>query len=148
VTYVEDSTAPAAPSVTGPASPSNNSNPSWSFTAEAGSATKCQLARGGTIVSAYAACTSPKSYSLSGQPDGDYTFSVRATDPAGNVGPAATNTYTFDTTAPNVTFTGGPGPAGNDRNPSWSFAMESGATTECRLLHGATVISPFGSCTS
>ena len=38
---------------------------------------------------AWAPCTSPKRYDLAGRPTGSYTFSVRASDRAGNVGPAA-----------------------------------------------------------
>jgi sugar lactone lactonase YvrE len=91
VTYVEDSAAPAGTIGTSPTTPGSGRSPSWSFSAEAGATFQCQLARGGTIISAFAACTSPKSYDLTGQVDGTYTFSVRATDTAGNVGTASTS---------------------------------------------------------
>ncbi|MCD6725894.1 MAG: Ig-like domain-containing protein, partial [Solirubrobacteraceae bacterium] len=52
---------------------------------------------------AFAACASPKSYT--GLADGGHTFSVRAVDAAGNVGSAASATWTVDTTAPVVTLT-------------------------------------------
>ena len=65
---------------------------------EAGSTFACRLdGPGGT--GTYAPCTSPKAYS--GLPDGDYTFRVRATDPAGNPDASdATRSFTLDRTAP------------------------------------------------
>ncbi|MFN8474974.1 MAG: Ig-like domain-containing protein [Anaerolineae bacterium] len=54
---------------------------------------QCKLDNGG-----WESCTSPKSYSnLS---DGSHTFSVTATDNAGNTSQPATYTWTVDTTAP------------------------------------------------
>ena len=54
----------------------------------------------------YATCTSPQA--LGPLADGTYTFSVRATDAAGNVDATpATRTFTVDTTAPDTTITAG-----------------------------------------
>ena len=89
VTYVEDSTAPNAPTIgTSPTSPASGRSPSWSFTAELGATIECRLTSGsGGTLSDWAACTSPKSYSLTGQADGSYVLDVRATDAAGNTEP-------------------------------------------------------------
>ncbi|MEA2428585.1 MAG: hypothetical protein QOF37_2213, partial [Thermoleophilaceae bacterium] len=62
--YDLDATAPAAPTVTGPTTPGSGASPSWSFSGEAGGTYSCQLDRGGTVISAWASCTSAKSYSL------------------------------------------------------------------------------------
>src|SRR5439155_23923273 len=97
------------------------------------------LTRGATVVSDWSACTSPHTADLTGQPDGTYTFAVRATDVAGNTGPASTSDYVLDTTAPAApTITAGPTTPDNSLAPSWSFTGEGGATFECRLDRGET----------
>ncbi|PYP40305.1 MAG: hypothetical protein DMD43_08750, partial [Gemmatimonadetes bacterium] len=146
--YVFDRTPPAAPAITAaPATPGNGRSPAWSFTGEAGATLTCSLTRGGTTISPAATCTSPKSFDLTGQPDGTYTFSVTATDAAGNVSPAATGTYTLDTVPPAApTITSTPGPTGNDLSPTWTFTAESGATTTCSLSSGATVVYAASPC--
>src|SRR6185436_10871822 len=99
--YTLDTTAPATPAFSSePASPASGRSPSWSFTGEAGARLECRLDRGATVVSGWATCSSPEAFDLTGEPDGAYTFSVRATDAAGNVGAIATGSYTLDTTAP------------------------------------------------
>src|SRR5207249_1995300 len=100
------------------------------------------------VVSGFSSCASPATYDLTGQPDGDYTFDVRATDPVGNTGPTSSNTYTLDTTGPVVTITSSPSSPGNDTAPSWSFTTEAGATTECRLPGPSGVVSGWASCAS
>jgi hypothetical protein len=80
-----DTTAPTT-SITSP-TPSG-STASFTFAAdEPGSTFACSLDGG-----AFAACTSPTAYSSLAA--GDHTFAVRATDPAGNVGSPATQTWT------------------------------------------------------
>ena len=106
--------------------------PAWAFSAEAGATTECRLDRGNTSCG-LGRLRGSESYDLSGEPDGTYTFSVRATDAAGNVGAPATSAYALDTTAP--------APRTHERarlavvgeNPSWAFTAEAGATIECSL---------------
>ena len=150
ITYVEDSTAPAAPTIgASPSTPSNGQSPSWSFSGEAGATFQCRLTRGATTVSDWAACTSARSFSLASEADGTYTFSVRATDAAANTGTAATSTYELDTAAPSAaTITAGQGGSGSGRTPSWSFTSETGATFECRLDRAGTAIAGWAACTS
>ena len=149
-TYVLDRAAPAAPTITsGPSGDTNLASPSWGFTAEAGSTISCRIERGATVVDDWSTCTSPKTYSLSGQPDGTYTFRVRATDAAANTGAEATRTITLDRSAPVApTITGGPSGPTKSPTPNWTFTTEAGSTTQCRLERGATVISAWGPCTS
>ena len=148
--YENDTTPPAAPSIdSSPGSAGADRAPSWSFTGEPGATLECRLDRGATVISAWAACDDAASYDLTGQPDGAYTFSVRATDQAGNIGPAATSDYTLDTVAPATpTLTSHPLAADNDPNAAWGFTSEAGTAVRCRLMRGLTVISDWTVCTS
>jgi parallel beta-helix repeat protein len=134
-----DNAAPDTTITAKPSDPSSNPSPSFSFSAsENGSTFQCQLDAG-----AFAACTSPKSYS--GLADGAHTFSVQATDAAGNTDPTpATYTWTIDATPPDTTITAQPSNPSNDPSPSFSFvSSEQGATFECKLDAGA-----FAACVS
>ncbi len=150
VTYVEDSAAPAAPTITsGPGSTGSDVSPEWEFSGEAGATFECRLTSGATVVSILGPCTSPATYDLSGEPDASYTFSVRQTDTAGNVSAFAASDYTLNRSAPPApTITSSPGPAGSDATPTWAFSGEAGATLLCQLTRGADVVSPLGACTS
>src|SRR5207244_9546074 len=92
---------------------------------------------------------SPHGEDLSALGDATYTVSFRARDAAGNVGPAASSTYTLDTTAP-----GGPDilthPAspGHDAAPAWSFSGDAGTTFQCRLSRGGATVADWSACTS
>ena len=110
---------------------------SFSFSSEAGASFECQLDTG-----AFVACVSPKDYS--GLADGTHTFSVRATDAAGNRGSAATFGWTVDTIAPETTITSHPSSLSTSAAASFSFSSESGASFECKLDTGSysACISP------
>ena len=138
LSVVIDNSAPLAPTITSsPANPSNSTAPSFSFTGEAGATFQCALDG-----AAFAACTSPRAYS--GLAAGSHTFQVRQTDTAGNTGPAASFTWTVDTTAPAApTITAGPSGLTNQTSASFSFTGEAGATFQC-ALDGAA----FAACTS
>ena len=94
-----DSTKPTTTVTGGPNGPVADARPSFTFTSnELGSTMQCRVDS-----AAYAACTSPYRPAANlGQ--GEHTFSVRATDPTGNVDDsAATRTFVVDTVAPQVT---------------------------------------------
>src|SRR5439155_12577812 len=127
--YLLATPPPAPPTVTAaPATPGNGRSPAWSFTTPEGTTT-CSLTRGGTTVSPAAPCTSPKAFDLTGQPDGTYTFTVVATDAAGNVSAAATSTYVLDTTPPAPPTTTAPPAPGNWRRPPSSFPTVAAAAS-------------------
>ncbi|HEX3004072.1 MAG TPA: VCBS repeat-containing protein, partial [Angustibacter sp.] len=92
----------AAPDTTAPVvtvTPVNVLGATASFTlaADEDSATfECQLTRNGTVVQAWAACTSPQAYS--NLAEGDYVFSARATDAAGNVSTVVTKGWSVKAT--------------------------------------------------
>jgi Bacterial Ig-like domain len=97
-TWTIDTTPPVT--TIGPTTPPANT-PSTSATFdlgsnEPGSTFECRLAGG-----AYAACTTPKTYT--GLTDGSHIFDVRATDPAGNVDTSpATYIWSIDNVAPST----------------------------------------------
>jgi hypothetical protein len=139
-TYTVDKTAPPAPTIGSvPASLSNSASASFSFTdTDTTASFLCKLDSG-----SYAACTSPASYT--GLADGSHTFSVEAKDPAGNIGPATSYSWTIDTTPP-PTPTITSGPPNNSTSTSATFAFtdsEAGVTFSCQLDSG-----PFSPCTS
>jgi Ca2+-binding RTX toxin-like protein len=88
---------PPDTTITSPAPNPTSTGASFAFTAtEAASSFACSLDG-----SAFAACSSPKTYSSLAQ--GSHTFAVKATDAAGNTDPtAATRTWTISLTQPCV----------------------------------------------
>jgi hypothetical protein len=136
-TWTIDTAAPTTTLSSKPTDPTSASSASFVFSASETSAFACRL--DGVN---FAACTSPTSYTALG--DGAHTFAVRATDPAGNVGPTVTYTWMIDTTAPTATITDKPGLSSNDTSPSFSFSTtEAGSSFSCKLDSQA-----FASCVS
>jgi hypothetical protein len=137
-----DTTPPGTSISDGPSATTTSTSASFAFTAtQAGSTFECKLDAG-----AYATCTSPKDYS--GLSVGAHTFSVRATDPAGNTDATpATQTWTItpgDSTAPDTTITSGPDASTLSTSASFAFtANDPGATFECKLD-----ASSFATCSS
>lgn len=78
-------------------------------------------------------CTSPKSYA--GLVEGTHTFTVTATDQAGNTDlTPATYTWTRDVTAPNTRIDAGPDATTTKKNAQFKFSStESGSTFQCKL---------------
>jgi hypothetical protein len=124
VHWIVDLTPPPTPIIsTGPSITTDSNMAIFQFgDADAGATFTCKLdsqSQPGT----YAPCASPASY-LGPLSDGNYTFSVRATDAAGNEGPASTWTWTIDTTTTVVSapqIMSGPAPLTHDTGPSFVF---------------------------
>ncbi|HVK75487.1 MAG TPA: Ig-like domain-containing protein, partial [Kofleriaceae bacterium] len=134
--FVVDTVAPTVTITGGPAGPTSDPTPTFTFVADGGAVmTECRVGGG-----AFAACTSP--FTAAALPDGAATFEVRVTDAAGNVG-NATRSFTVDTGAPTVTITGGPTGPTSDSTPTFTFTTAGAPTViECRV-GGA-----FAACTS
>jgi subtilisin-like proprotein convertase family protein len=81
-TINNSTTTPPETSITS-ADDGSNSATSWFSSNEQDSTFQCQLSKDGTVTQAWAACTSPKSYS--NLTSGDYRFEVKATDSDGMV---------------------------------------------------------------
>ncbi len=121
-----DTVAPSATITGKPSDPSNDSSPSFAFTAGEPAQFQCKL-----DAAAFASCGSPQNYS--GVGDGLHTFVVRATDAAGNVGPEASHGWTVDTVAPTTTITQKPANPSNDSSPSFAFTAGEPAQFQCKL---------------
>jgi parallel beta-helix repeat protein len=147
-TFTVDTAAPDTSITAGPSGATNSTAPSFSFSStESGSTFQCKLDGPGTTVGTWGSCTSPKAYSALAQ--GSYTFSVRATDAAGNQdGTPATRAFTVDTTAPDTTINSGPTGTITVNSASFGFSSETGATFECKLDGPGTTVGTWGSCTS
>jgi hypothetical protein len=146
--YTLDRVAPGQPNITnGPTDPSADDTPTWDYTGDVGSTFECALTSGTTVIHQFAACNSgTQSYDLTLEPDGTYTFRVRQTDPAGNTGPEATNGYLLQRPLAAPTITSAPPAFSNQSNPSWSYTGAGGATFECQLTRGTTVVSALAAC--
>jgi len=137
-----DSVAPVTTISAGPSGATADPSPSFAFAAnEPAEFFECRLS--GT----FTPCTSPRSYS--GLDDGTYTFEVRASDLAHNLGAAATRSFTVDTVVPDTRIDSGP--SGTIATPNASFAFstvnsEAAATFQCRV--DAAAFAPCTSATS
>ncbi|HUP70466.1 MAG TPA: hypothetical protein VM142_11730 [Acidimicrobiales bacterium] len=116
----------------------------WSFTADPGASTFCQLSPPGPNPSGFIACSSPATYSV--VTDGTYTFAVYATNASGTSA-TANDTYTLDTSAPAAPVIGsGPASPGTDTTPRWTFTADAESESECMLASGTTVIATWEPC--
>jgi hypothetical protein len=108
---------------------------SFSFAAtQAGSQFECRLDGPAETTGAWTPCTSPSQYD--DLADGGYTFSVRATDPAGNTDPTpATAGFGVDTQPPETFISSGPNPTAHPATiASFVFAAaQADSDFECRL---------------
>ena len=123
-----DTVAPETSIDAGPADPGNDSTPTFAFSASEDAAFRCSLDE-----AAFAACTPPHTTGALGE--GVHTFSVRATDGAGNV-EAEPESFSFlvDLTAPETSITIGPADLTNDSSANFSFtATEPSAGFTCSL---------------
>jgi hypothetical protein len=134
-----DTTAPDTTIGSGPNAATNDSTPTFAFTAsESGSTFQCRVDSG-----SWATCTSP--WTTTALADGAHSVSVRAKDAAGNTdaSPAA-RSFTVDTQPPSTTIGSAPPALSPGSSATVTFSSpDSGATFTCRLDGGA-----WAACTS
>jgi len=137
-TWTVDSVPPVVTLLSTPKALSNTASATFKFSSnEAGSTFSCKLDSGTA-----SACTSPKTYT--GLLDGSHTFTVTATDKAGNVSSPVTYTWTIDTVKPVATLTGSPPSLSNSKTATFTFTSnEQGSTFKCSLDAGT-----FSTCTT
>ena len=120
-TFVVDTAAPVTTIASGPASPTNQTSASFSFSANKPSTFTCSLDG-----AAFSARSSPQAYSSLAA--GSHTFQARATDTAGNTGLPATYSWTIDTTPPPAPSINTPTPP----NPSASTGARASPSRTAR----------------
>jgi hypothetical protein len=120
-----------------PASAAASTSAAFTFSSDQAGTFECSLDS-----AAFAACTSPRSYTNLAQ--GSHTFQVRATNTS-NVTDStpASFTWTVDTVAPQTSISNHPATATSDTDASFTFDANETATFECKLDASA-----FSSCTS
>ncbi len=133
ISVTVDNTAPVATIDSGPTGTALSNSASFSFSSETGATLACKLDDEPDFV----ACSSSKEYT--NLPNGPHTFSVRATDEAGNTGEVS-RTWMVDTTLPNTTITSGPSGSVKSNSASFSFSSE-GSDFRCSLDGG-----PYSEC--
>ncbi len=123
VTYVEDEYPPDVSIETGPSGLTNDSTPSFTFSATdtAEPVTfQCSIDIGPEN---FGPCSGPGDSDTPGAPlaDDSYRFRVKGTDAAGN-NATATRTFVVDSTPPSVTIDSGPTGTIADASPTFTFS--------------------------
>ncbi len=131
--WIVDQTKPTVSIASGPDNPTNKTEASLVFNSEDSSSgvksTECRL-NGGS----FEACENPKEYA--DLVEGDYIFSVRASDEAGNVSGVQTYKWSIDTTGPTIELTQSPPNIAKDRSTRFEFSgvnNEPVSSYECEL---------------
>ncbi|CAM3661162.1 Ig-like domain-containing protein [Nocardioides zeicaulis] len=144
--FAIDTVSTGAAIVTGPARLGNDPRPTFTYAFDPSddvASVECRVHGTGRAVWTPCDATSFESDELV---DGDWTFEVRATDHAGNVGDSAAWDFTVDTVAPAVSITSGPRTPTNDSTPAFAFAATPSQDVdhfECALVPvGAQQVSP------
>jgi Subtilase family/Divergent InlB B-repeat domain len=147
-TWTVDTLAPDTMIDSMPADPTNSNTATFTFHGDltGGDTFQCQL-----DAQAPTACNGGTA-TYTGLGEGLHTFTVAATDAAGNTDQSAASfAWTIDVTSPDTTITGGPSDGSSTTNTSASFDFEGtdnftaagSLTFECSLDGGA-----FATCTS
>ncbi|WP_028061389.1 Ig-like domain-containing protein [Candidatus Solirubrobacter pratensis] len=127
----------------GPSGTTTDATPTFTFRGEPGASFECKVAP----VSDWKPCASPYSIQLA---DGDYVFSVRATDEAGNVETdPPSRGFTVDTAFIDTTLESGPDGLTSDTTPSFTFSSTTtGSTFECRIDGPSSSVPTYTGCSS
>ena len=132
-TWLIDTVAPTITLSTKPPNPSNDATPTFAFTADEPTpgGFQCKLDAG-----AFTACVSPTTFGATA--DGLHTFTVRATDAAGNLGQTS-YAWTIDTVAPALSLTAKPPNPSGVSTAHFEFGAtdQTSVTYQCQLDGGA-----------
>jgi len=124
-----DGTAPTVSIGQRPSNPSNSRSATFSFTVGELLGVLCKLDN-----APFAPCSSPLAYdNLS---DGPHTFTVTATDAAGNTGQDS-YTWTIETRAPTAAVSSGPPALSTNRSATFAFSADEPSSFQCQLDGGS-----------
>jgi hypothetical protein len=129
LTVEVDGTAPTVTITGKPNNPSNSTSASFAFIVSEANTVECKLDGG-----AFAPCASTTSYSSLG--DGPHTFTVQATDAAGNTAESS-YAWTIETRAPTASVTSGPAALSTSRSATFAFSADEPSSFECQLDGGS-----------
>ena len=146
--FTIDLTPPDTTNLTGPASPTDDNTPEFSFASTEAGTFQCRIYIKDSTAPAFSACASPFTAPILA--DGTYTFDVRAVDEAGNPDASpATLELLVDTGPPDTSLTAGPSGITADSTPTFEFgSTDNGATFECRVAAKGAAAPNFAACTS
>lgn len=127
----------------GPNGTTTDATPTFTFTGEAGATFECRIDPNGS----WKPCASPFTAQLA---DGTYTFSVRATDAAGNVETnPPSRVFTVDTSKVDTAIDAGPDGLTNDATPTFTFSTAaSGASFECVIEGAGSSVPSYTACST
>lgn len=153
-TVTIDNTAPSLDVTGGPDDQSfgPDTTQTWTFsTADATSglsSVQCSVVPSGSGPSFGPCSGGSGSHSVTNQPQGSYTFTVRARD-NGGLETTRSRTFTVDATPPQTTITSGvnDGARTNKTSLTWAFSSsETGSAFECRVYPAALTPPAFSPC--
>ena len=133
-TFTLDRVAPPTGITSGLPDGASTNDPTQAFGISSSDATatlRCKVDEG-----AFGPCTGPSQHALNltSAPDGEHTFAVRATDPAGNVDlTPATRTFRLDRGAPETTLTKRPPKKLKKKKAVFAFSADEASEFTCRL---------------
>ena len=134
--------------LSGPMDHDDDDTPTWTFDGEAGTTFDCVLVKPDLSEVSDPGCSSPMSYDVSGEGDGDFTFKVRQTDAAGNVSSLRVDSYLLDRTPPRPTIDAAPDGFINNPMPTFEFQGDASSTFVCELVKPDSSVVTDPACTS
>ena len=122
-TWTVDTTGPTTTINNGPSGTTNQTAVHFEFSAPGAASYQCNRDGAG-----FNPCNSPEDYTVG---EGTHSFSVRATDSLGNVGPVVTRNWTVITTGPTTSITVGPSGTTNQTAVHFEFSAAGAVSYEC-----------------
>ncbi len=151
-TYLYDTTAPLAPGLLSPPTPSTVVSPIFTVSSpETGATAECRLLLFGREQFTWRSCpvsVAGSQFALTLPGDGSYVVEARVIDAAGNTGPAASAPYELVRSAPPAVSVTSPASPGSDTSPTWVFTTAAGTTLECRVTGPTGDVVPLTTCQS